>query len=187
MGGVVSKIVDEYWRVKTGPMIGALMLVSMELFFEVELLLRKISVEELRVTMLMKIVYIPLLMSLVFWGLSRQVGQSEFAYRAHRVTFVLLLVGLIVAAIFGYANIYRLLGLVDVDKVTTDPFTCLYFSIVTWTTLGYGDVRPSDSARLVAASEAMVGYLAMAAFIAMFGNFMNKLREIRVAKEEEWT
>jgi Ion channel len=37
--------------------------------------------------------------------------------------------------------------------------TCLYFSMVTWTTLGYGDVRPSDNARMLAASEAVLGYM----------------------------
>jgi hypothetical protein len=36
------------------------------------------------------------------------------------------------------------------------------------TTLGYGDVRPSVDARLVAASEALFGYIWMAVFIGLF-------------------
>ena len=35
----------------------------------------------------------------------------------------------------------------------------LYFSIVTWTTLGYGDFTPPPELRLVAAIQALVGYL----------------------------
>ena len=66
-----------------------------------------------------------------------------------------------------YALIYRYLGLIDDTVKTQDPTTCLYFSIVTWTTLGYGDVRPSIEARLWAASEALVGHLWMAIFIGV--------------------
>lgn len=40
---------------------------------------------------------------------------------------------------------------------TTDRATCLYFSVVTWTTLGYGDVVPTPALRPIAALEAMVG------------------------------
>jgi Ion channel len=66
-----------------------------------------------------------------------------------------------------YALIYRYFGLIDGAVKTQDPTTCLYFSIVTWTTLGYGDIRPSIEARLWAASEALVGNLWMAIFIGV--------------------
>ncbi len=85
-----------------------------------------------------------------------------------------LLVPTVVASTFvgtiviGFANIYRALGLYDPSGSTvTDATSCLYFSIVTWTTLGYGDLRPSESARLAAAAEAMLGYVAMAVFIGL--------------------
>ncbi len=44
---------------------------------------------------------------------------------------------------------------------------CLYFSIVTFTTLGYGDMRPTDDLRhrLLAGSEALLGVAIMALFI----------------------
>jgi len=37
--------------------------------------------------------------------------------------------------------------------------TALYFSIVTFTTLGYGDFQPSEGMRLLAAQEALFGYV----------------------------
>lgn len=37
--------------------------------------------------------------------------------------------------------------------------TALYFSIVTFTTLGYGDFQPSEGMRLLAAEEALFGYV----------------------------
>lgn len=37
--------------------------------------------------------------------------------------------------------------------------TALYFSIVTFTTLGYGDFQPQPQMRLIAAAQAIYGYL----------------------------
>jgi len=42
----------------------------------------------------------------------------------------------------------------------------LYFSVVTWTTLGYGDIRPKETTRLWAAGEALFGYVYMSILIA---------------------
>ena len=47
-----------------------------------------------------------------------------------------------------------------------DFWQALYFSIVTWTTLGYGDIVPLGWARALAASEALVGYLIMGVLVA---------------------
>jgi len=43
---------------------------------------------------------------------------------------------------------------------------CVYFSIVTWTTLGYGDMKPSVASRPWAAGEALAGYVYMGFLIA---------------------
>ena len=92
-----------------------------------------------------------------------------------------------------YALIYRYLGLIDDTVKTQDPTTCLYFSIVTWTTLGYGDVRPSIEARLWAASEALVGHLWMAIFIGVLaiwfwqivGTSPGNPADVRLVKDAE--
>jgi hypothetical protein len=66
-----------------------------------------------------------------------------------------------------YALAYIYLGVIDGDKEVRNPMTCLYFSIVTWTTLGYGDVRPTANARMVAASEAVLGYLFIGVYVGI--------------------
>lgn len=58
-------------------------------------------------------------------------------------------------------------GISDGKNTITSSGTCLYFSIVTWTTLGYGDYRPTEALQMWAAVEAMVGYIFMAIFIAV--------------------
>jgi len=47
----------------------------------------------------------------------------------------------------------------DPPTITHDPWTGLYFSIVTFTTLGYGDFQPTHDLRLIAGTEALLGYV----------------------------
>lgn len=50
-------------------------------------------------------------------------------------------------------------------KAGKDFWECLYFSVITFTTLGYGDLTPIGWGRLVAALEVMSGLALTAAFI----------------------
>jgi len=46
---------------------------------------------------------------------------------------------------------------------------CLYFSLITFTTLGYGDFRPLEGlGRILAGSEAFIGAFMMALFVYTF-------------------
>jgi len=61
-----------------------------------------------------------------------------------------------------FAEIYESLGVYDHDgNLVEDSNDAKYFSIVTWTTLGYGDFRPSVAARPYAATQALLGYFFM--------------------------
>jgi hypothetical protein len=54
----------------------------------------------------------------------------------------------------------------EVDHVMT-PFTCLYFSYITLSTVGYGDITPvADVVRMLAAAESMTGTLFVAVLIS---------------------
>jgi uncharacterized membrane protein YhaH (DUF805 family) len=53
---------------------------------------------------------------------------------------------------------YEIHGLHTEDGVTTnDKWDALYFSIITWTTTGYGDLVPIGTSRWFACSEALLG------------------------------
>jgi hypothetical protein len=62
--------------------------------------------------------------------------------------------------IIGFASIYKDAGLLHgANEITHQSIDALYFSLVTWTTLGYGDLQPTESIKLLAALEAMLGTL----------------------------
>lgn len=69
-----------------------------------------------------------------------------------------------VANIVLFAGIYYIFGIDPGDSVALkeDFNTSLYFSIITWTTLGYGDFRPLPELCLISALQAILGYLYMA-------------------------
>jgi hypothetical protein len=71
-----------------------------------------------------------------------------------------------VGLIFIYATAYKEFGLIDGDTSVRNAKDFLYFSIVTWTTLGYGDIKPTIGCRLFAASEALFGYIFMGLYLA---------------------
>jgi hypothetical protein len=62
--------------------------------------------------------------------------------------------------IFIYAVIYQFGAINDKSFIS-----CLYFSAITFTTVGYGDLAPHGAFRLVAASEALWGILLCGLFL----------------------
>lgn len=47
--------------------------------------------------------------------------------------------------------------------------TAIYFSLVTWTTLGYGDYQPSTGYQLLAGIEAIFGYVYLGLIVGLLG------------------
>jgi|GEM_PF-2677735 len=70
-------------------------------------------------------------------------------------------------AFFYYFSGIKYTGEGVIEVVIYDFFPSLYFSIVTWTTLGYGDYQPIKEFQLVAAAEALMGYVYMALKIGL--------------------
>ena len=56
----------------------------------------------------------------------------------------------------------------NIDSVLDDFLLCIYTSVITFTTLGYGDVHPIGFSRIVASMEAGFGIIMTALFIFVF-------------------
>ncbi len=70
----------------------------------------------------------------------------------------------------SFAISYNAVGLTTNNNEQITLPLALYFSIVTWTTLGYGDITPVRGlGRFLASSEALFGYINMAVLIAILG------------------
>ncbi|MDX8434733.1 MULTISPECIES: potassium channel family protein [Mesorhizobium] len=76
--------------------------------------------------------------------------------RSRIVAMISVVMGLFVvmtAEVWLWAGIYRLLG------ILSDFETALYFSTITFSTVGYGDVVPAHGWRILAALEGVNGFL----------------------------
>ena len=111
-----------------------------------------------------------------YWVMSNLIaGLCGYGERPTRVIFWWF------AFTFTYAVVYfggQLIeysdGATEIDFTTLGGFlTCLYFSVVTFTTLGFGDISPvTDAGRAVASVEAFTGAFMIALFVLVFGRKM---------------
>lgn len=106
------------------------------------------------------------LATLVYLATS-SVFAIAYLYREYMTLDAIVTLSMAVfVTIFGMAVGYLVFGIEGSDKLLSrDYLHTLYFSVVTITTLGYGDYRPIGLAMLYAAVEAMVGYVLLGTFV----------------------
>lgn len=75
----------------------------------------------------------------------------------------------IAAIAVHFAVLHLHAGLIMDDAPVTSLPIAIYFSVVTWTTLGFGDVLPAtEIGRWLVVIEALFGYVIMALLISVF-------------------
>lgn len=79
-----------------------------------------------------------------------------------------------VSVVLTAASIYNGYGYLEPGCIESSGQQGLYFSIVTWTTLGYGDYQPKPELRLVAASQAVFGYLFLGLIVGSVSNLLGR-------------
>lgn len=84
---------------------------------------------------------------------------SEYGVNWHRPIILW-----IVAVLLVFPLLYMLLG--GAEGIN-NPWDAVYFSVVTATTLGYGDIRPVGVGRLLASAEAIFGTFMWAVFLVV--------------------
>lgn len=68
-----------------------------------------------------------------------------------------------------FAAVYHSVGIIN-EPCPKTISTSIYFSIVTWTTLGYGDLQPVQDLQMLAAMEAMIGYLFLGSLVGVIAS-----------------
>ena len=82
--------------------------------------------------------------------------------------------------ILTFAIIYYRYGLLQNGSPTKISFAdSIYFSITTWTTLGYGDFAPIPRIRLITSIEAILGYVGLGLWISLISNFIKNMVDNR--------
>lgn len=86
----------------------------------------------------------------------------------HRSVVWFIFISVFPLLIMSYGIIFESLGLNENSVFVEHPdrLTALYFSVVTWTSLGYGDVAPAGFGRVAASIEVLTGYVLSAVLIA---------------------
>ena len=94
-------------------------------------------------------------------------GIFGYGIQPFKVIMSAILIITLFAFLFMNPGISNVVG---IEEITSNNFfDCLYFSTITFTTLGYGDFRPLEGlGRILAGSEAFIGAFMMALFVYTF-------------------
>jgi uncharacterized protein YjbI with pentapeptide repeats len=94
-------------------------------------------------------------------------GIFGYGIQPSKVIMSAILIITLFAFLFMSPGISNVVG---IEEITSNNFfDCMYFSTITFTTLGYGDFRPLEGVgRILAGSEAFIGAFMMALFVYTF-------------------
>ena len=104
------------------------------------------------------------------WLVDFIIGYGEYP---HRLLFFVFGFIVIFAGIFFYLGVNDAHNMISYNHNANvisnihNFLTCLYFSIVTFTTLGYGDITPYGLSRVFACIEVIVGNLSLGLFVVL--------------------
>lgn len=86
-----------------------------------------------------------------------------------RITFgqicILIVSVIVLSAVCYYWDSRRGSGLINLEQKRPTAGECLYFSIITFTSLGYGDIRPVGFSRTIASVEVLSGLVFLSVFV----------------------
>ena len=109
------------------------------------------------------------------WVLSHTVNLTcGYGERPSRVIGFSLGIIILWSVIYNYYGVLAPEGVVQFQQNASfsenlsNWVTCFYYSVVTFTTLGYGDIVPQGWVRLVAGGQAFIGAFTTALFVVVF-------------------
>ncbi|GAA6136814.1 hypothetical protein NBRC116583_05610 [Arenicella sp. 4NH20-0111] len=104
------------------------------------------------------------------------IGNNDGWYGEAISFFVML----IVATVAIFAVIYWRYGLLaNGEHIDISILESIYFSITTWTTLGYGDFAPIPRIRHITSIQAIMGYVGLGLWVGLMSGYINNLNRLR--------
>lgn len=115
--------------------------------------------------------------------------QSLLAARGTMWKHLLLIAVNVVLLLLAFATTYQKLGIQDNTQspatVSHDFANSVYYSIVTFTTLGYGDFYPTGLARPLAALQALTGYLVLGILASVVVSILDPREDLGIEDEDD--
>ena len=111
-----------------------------------------------------KLMIVCVIFSSIIWFINPRLGfYNKTTLKGHLLNILITLP----LVIYAYARLYEVEGLLLNGQTVHSIKTALYFSIVTLTTLGYGDYQPSECVQMWAATQALYGYILLAMLVGL--------------------
>lgn len=96
--------------------------------------------------------------------------------------FTLSFITFLICQILIFGVMYKATGLTSTRPIDNTAY--LYFSVMTLTTVGYGDITPTDAGRLVTMIQVLSGYMYMGIFIGVIASLIMSVNQNNSSKEE---
>ena len=93
---------------------------------------------------------------------------NEFKIIARAAFFLFDSTYLLLGTITAFAALYLVCPVINIE--CTSGKDALYFSMVTFTTLGYGDLTPNDQFKILASGQAVLGYITLGLIVGYAGS-----------------
>lgn len=95
----------------------------------------------------------------------------------------------VLAMLVSFGAVYQKIGIIDNTRpeslLVHDFWAAVYCSVVTFTTLGYGDFYPHGVGRALAAMQALTGYIILGLLASVAANVVSPHSPAGWANEEE--
>ena len=107
-----------------------------------------------------------------FYVMGASIGEA-FGWYHNALKFYAMV---LIITVLTFGIIYWRYGLVsNGENIEISFINAIYFSVTTWTTLGYGDFAPVSRIRHITSVQAILGYVGLGLLIALMSGYMNNL------------